>query len=35
MEQMSMVGDDAEESDYPDAVSSPWPVIDNEDKVGK
>lgn len=33
MEQMSMVGDDAEESDYPDAVSSPWPVIDNEDKV--
>ena len=35
MEQMSMMGDDAEESDYPDAVSSPWPVIDNEDKVGK
>jgi len=28
-----MVGDDAEESDYPDAVSGPWPVIDNEDKV--
>ena len=30
MEEMNMVGEDAEESDLP-----AWPVIDNEDKVEK